>query len=138
MIQIETLEVYSRHLCQQNMNKLYVFGENENQYGSSVQGGGQAVIRPEPNAIGLCTLAAIGSYWTDANILHNKYVILRNVEAILQYSSQFEIIAFPKYGLGTGRANMITECPKTFLFLCTTLLEVFGYNNIAELTIKQF
>lgn len=134
-----TCNVYSTKLCQGHTDKLFVFGENQQQQNSGVKGGGQAVIRPEFNTYGFCTLSEIGRYWEDDNYSDNIIQIETDIRTIkLLLVSQFMHIVFPMYGLGTGRAGMLSSCPKTFLYMSKRLLSEFNFNNLEHLAPPNF
>lgn len=135
---VEVLEVYSIDECLNNPHKLYVFGENEMQKNTKVMGTGQAIIRACPNSFGFCTLNAIHKYWNDTEFKTNTMRIEMDISSLHERAKKFKSIVFPKYGLGTGRAYMISSCPKTFFYMCNRLLEEFGYNNIKYLTAPKF
>lgn len=124
--------------CVHNPEKLYIFGENQEQKGTKVIGGGQAIIRGMPNAFGFCTLSAIGRPWTDDHVGLNIVQIEKDIADLRQIMRDFEDVVFPAYGLGTGRARMPQSCPKTFLYLCNRLLEDFQFNNIYYLESPKF
>jgi hypothetical protein len=138
MVMTEVVEIYSIDECLSNPDKLYVFGENEKQKGSKVMGGGQAIIRVCPNSFGFCTLSGIGESWRDKNITANKMRIELDIAELRKRSYKYTSIVFPKHGLGTGRARMIQDAPKTFLYLCLRLLEEFDYNNMYYLSSAKF
>ena len=135
---IEVEKIYTRSLVQQNPNKLFVFGDNEVHKNTYVIGGGQAVIRGIRNTFGICTLESIGIYWNDKNYVNNIAKISDDIKELLYKSENYDTIVFPYYGLGTGRASMQSNCPRTFLYLCNILLETFNYNNLENLEPKQF
>lgn len=135
---IEIEKVYTRKIVEENPNKLFVYGENEHQKYSSIIGGGQAVIRGMENSFGFRTLTSINKYWKDENYLINVCTIIDDVLTLEMLSKNYDVVVFPHFGLGTGRAYMQYYCPKTFLFLCNILLEKFGYNNLQNLIPKQF
>jgi len=136
-MKIEIEKIYSRELVQNNPNKLYIFGENVNQQYTHAVGGGQAVIRGLKNTFGFCTLDDIGVYWKDEEYVMNAEKIMTDILSLLIRSKGYDCIVFPYYGLGTGRANL-QKAPKTFLFLCNQLFDIFGYNNLENLKPSNF
>lgn len=108
---------------------MYIFGDNCQHIGK----GGQAIIRDEPNTFGISTKYDIMHSYSDTRLLENKINILQEIEAIKSLSDNFYSVVFPKYGLGTGLAALHWRAPKTFIFLCTVLLEEFNFNNMAFL-----
>jgi hypothetical protein len=135
---IEIVTTYSEDLVQRHPDRLFVFGENQAQKNTKAKGGGQALIRPFDNSFGFCTLEAIGQPWTDEHLGSNVTQIMADCLALKRRASSYNSVAFPRYGLGTGRAGMQKNAPKTFLFLCQQLLNEFGYNNLAYLEPPRF
>ena len=137
-MRVETIEIYSREIVEANPSKLFIFGENQMQQTSRKPGGGQAVIRGLDNTFGFCTLSAIGIFWKDGQFTLNKQQIDTDIDTIKYISVNYDTLVFPKFGLGTGRANMLTDCPRTFLYMSTRLLEEFGFNNVENLVSRKF
>lgn len=126
-------ELYTRKKVEDNPQNLYVFGENEAQQGTTRIGAGQAVIRGLDNTFGFCTKESIMDFWSDKDYPNNINKIESDIKALIDKSKEFEVIVFPKMGLGTGLSALPSVAPKTFLYLSRRLLEVFGYNNIEHL-----
>lgn len=136
---LQVCNMYSEKLCESNPDTLFVFGENQKQQNSGVKGGGQAIIRPCVNSYGFCTLSEIGKYWSDINYSDNIIQIEKDIKGCKQFLlAEYLSICFPLYGLGTGRANMTSLCPKTFLYMCKRLLSEFNFNNLEFLTPPNF
>lgn len=108
----------------ENRSIAYVFGDNEHRTGF----GGQAKeMRGEPNAIGIATLREPGYPWSDDNYEHNCSVIDADLMKLWNWGPT--IIVFPSDGIGTGLALLREEAPRTFEYLNTKLLEMFGIKN---------
>ena len=107
-------------LLRKNKDKVYLFGDNLLGRGK----GGQAVIRDEPNAIGIPTKKAPsmdeGSFFNDADYLENVKAIDK---AFAQIPEGKEVV-LPEDGLGTGRARLEKEAPRTFKYLQDRLAEL--------------
>lgn len=130
-------ELFSKDICRQNPNHLFVFGDNTQKVGM----GGQAFIREEPNAVGISTKFSPGAYFSDEQFEANKELIEKDIAEVneLMESGRFTTLVFPTAGLGWGRANIQQECPKTALYLCQRLLEEYNFNNLADLiNTRQF
>lgn len=130
-IPIVVLEQYNLANVLKNPNILYVFGDNAMRVGS----GGQAHIRSAKNTTGIATKMSISEYFYDENFEQSKNIIDNDISRIIakMERGEYNILAFPKAGFGWGRAEMQTHCPKTALYLCSRLLEEFGFNNIQDL-----
>lgn len=133
-IEIEETDIFSIEICENNPTKLYIFGDNVTGQGK----GGQAIIRDMNNSYGISTKTSPYQYFTDESYDINIEHININIWNIKSIAKDYNKIVFPSQGLGTGRARMMQECPKTFLYLCNILLEEFGYNNLKNLCSKNF
>jgi hypothetical protein len=124
-------DFYSIKECKKNLEKLYVFGDNEAKYGNS----GQACIRDISNSIGLATKKDPSKYWSDDDYFENIKSIDSDIFSIKEsyINDMYEAVVFPIKGLGTGLSNMQEKCPRTFLYLCERLLNEFGFNNLNSL-----
>jgi hypothetical protein len=112
-----------------NPQKIYVYGDNDQRSGL----GGQAIIRNEPNTIGIRTKKKPstdkGAYYTDKEFESNKKKILEDINKILDELLFGATIIFSEGGYGTDRAKLKEKAPKTYDFLCDILLKKFGYHN---------
>lgn len=135
--QISRLNIYTIESCNNNPNALFVFGDNILRSGR----GGQAIIRECANAIGIATKVSPAVYMNDEQYLINQISIdadIMNIRKAMA-NNDYSTLVFPTAGLGWGRAQMQSKCPKTALYLSQRLLEEFGYNNIEDLVnSKQF
>lgn len=133
-MKIETFTNYSKILVQNNLNILFVFGDNIKQTGF----GGTAIIRNQPNTIGIPTknepTILPQAYFSDDNLLRNKSVILHSIaeifDRIYRVPMYYKALGFPISGIGTGLANMKEKCPKTKEFLDSILKLVFNFDNL--------
>lgn len=123
--------MYSEARCRQNPKKLYVFGDNEERIGH----GGQAIIRSEPNAVGLATKESIMNFWSDKELESNKAVIDADIEHIKKTFDlgEYEKIVLPIAGFGFGLARIQTKAPRTAIYLCQRLMDEFNFNNLETL-----
>ena len=128
---LKVQNVYSEEDCKSNPNCLYVFGDNVDRMGH----GGQATIRDCTNAIGIATKLTCRDCMTDSNYAWNQGIINTDIKAIqTKYNFPgYNTLVLPRNGVGTGLANMQQRCPKTFIYLCTRLMEEFSYNNVFNL-----
>ena len=116
----ETIGRMSPLTLRENPDKVYLFGDNLEGKGK----GGQAVVRDEPNAIGIPTKKAPrrdeGAYFNDADLQENKAAI---DEAFNKIPDEATVV-IPKDGLGTGLADLANKAPKTFKYLQEKLAEL--------------
>lgn len=123
-------ENYTPQLLRANPNKLFLFGDNNLRTGK----GGQAIIRNEPNALGISTKLrpanTADAFMSDTQLAENKAVIDSDIrKAKERAAKEGKIIALPKGGFGTGLAALATKAPQTFAYLNKRLQEEFGFNN---------
>jgi hypothetical protein len=113
-------KLYSVVLLRKHPDKVFLFGDNLKGYGK----GGQAIIRDEINAIGIPTKKSPSmdktAFFTDTEYTYNKKVI---DEAFMKIPKDKTIVV-PKDNLGTGRAQLTTKAPKTWLYLQEKLKEL--------------
>lgn len=126
-----TSENYTSELLRINSDKLFLFGDNNQRVGT----GGQAIIRNEPNAIGISTKLlpkdTADAFMTDSDLASNKITINEDIRKVKERASkEGKTIVLPKGGFGTGLAKLATKAPQTFAYLNKRLQEEFGFNNI--------
>ena len=123
-------ENYTPELLRANPDKLFLFGDNNTRSGK----GGQAIIRDEPNAMGISTKKlpsnAAEAFMSDTELASNKATINSDIyKAIQKAAKEGKTIVLPKGGFGTGLAALATKAPLTFAYLNKRLQEEFGFNN---------
>jgi hypothetical protein len=98
---------------------LYIFGDNDVGVGK----GGQAIIRDEPNAIGIPTKKEPNNretaFYTDLEFEENKKKIHLSIVKVLKefMKSKYTTLVLPAGGLGTGLSKLPEKAPKTFKYL---------------------
>lgn len=105
-------EFYSIPLLLDNLDTLFVFGDNLQRYGCA----GQACIRHQPNSFGIATkispTASEEAYFSNnmntEAIIEAEFYSLQMVAQANNYST----VVFPAAGLGTGLAKLETKAPK--------------------------
>ena len=119
-MKILSAKIFSVNLVKKNPDKVFLFGDNLKGYGK----GGQAIIRDEPNAIGIPTKKAPSmdktAFFTDAEYASNKKVIDEAFTKI----PRGKTIVVPKDNLGTGREQIKKKAPKTWFYLQEKLKEL--------------
>lgn len=100
----------SSELCRANPKKWYVFGDNLIQKGKA----GQAVIRDEPNAIGVPTKRlpsmAANAFFSDKE---DEYVAVRKQLLYLwEKHKSGEVVVLPEQKIGSGLAKLWEFSPK--------------------------
>ena len=125
IVEIEA-NYYTPELLRANLDKIYVFGDNNERQGKK----GQASIRDEANAMGISTKlrpsADENAFMTDAQGSANAAVIDSDIAKI---KATGKTVVFPKDGLGTGLAALKSKAPWTYAYLVSRLKEEFGFNN---------
>lgn len=121
-------EYYTPELCKANPNKLWVFGDNLLKTGK----GGQAIIRDEPNALGIPTKVypsqVPDSFFSDDPVTLNylKHFYDEVFDELVEYSDYSSTIVFPAQGLGTGLSEMPERAPLLLAFLDGKISELLG------------
>lgn len=127
---------YSIDQCRKNPTSIFIFGDNYNMRSGN---GGQAIIRDQDNAIGICTKWNPGTedkdYFDDKDYEKIIKLIDEDINRVNMYIEEkgYKDIVFPFQGIGTGLSTMQTKAPKVFCYLTVRLLEEWKFNNISAL-----
>ena len=117
-------EYFSVKQCEENPDKLYVFGDNTLRSGKK----GQAVIRNCENSFGIPTKKFPSmsemSFFSDEP--EELMLVEIALDQLYELSKIYGTIVFPKDGLGTGLAKMNTKSPKLFWYLKSKIKLLFG------------
>ena len=123
---VEIQKIFSIEDCNNNPNKIYIFGDNLCGIGK----GGQAIIRDCSNAFGIPTKRAPSmnnnAFFSDQ---FDEYEAVKaKIEKLItldRYKTDITFV-FPTAGLGTGLAQMKTKSPKLFKYMNEQLNKHFG------------
>jgi len=122
-MQVKKLKRYTVDSVRSNPECVFIFGDNL----LGIGGGGQAIIRNEPNSYGIPTKKSpsmsSNSFFMDSEYDQNVDIINKAIENI---PSGYDCIVFPEDGLGTGLAELPTRAPKTFSYLVDAINKRFG------------
>ena len=123
---VELQKHFSVEDCNNNPDKIYVFGDNLIHKGK----GGQAIIRDCRNTYGIPT-KRLPSMDEDSffNDDFDEYEAVKSaIEKliILKHSRKDTTFVFPEDGLGTGLAQMNIKSPKLFKYMNEQLNKHFG------------
>ncbi len=129
MIHSEIWSWFSVYELRDNPDKIFVFGDNLQEWGKA----GQAVIRDEPNAMGIPTKVKPtmeeDAFFTDEEPA-GKHFRIDIEKAIRKISTRAKeesaVVVFPASGIGTGLASMRTKAPNAFSYLNHRIMEEFG------------
>ena len=121
-------EHYTPKALQARPECLFLFGDNEDHAGTR----GQAVIRHEPNAIGIVTkrrpFMNEDSFYDDDDYEANQSAIDESFEMLRKRiessGMEYKFIFIPHDGLGTGLAQLPQRAPKTFVYLLGLLYDL--------------
>ena len=102
-----SMKKFTPAIVKNNPNKMFVFGDNIARTGK----GGQAIIRDEPNVIGVPTKHSARKFFTDDDYDLAVQVIDEAFQEIDEARGLGKVIVLPEDGLGTGRAG--PKDPKT-------------------------
>ena len=95
-------------------DEYFIFGDNTQRIGK----GGQAKIRHEPNAIGICTKWAPGwdcsaYYWQESEYLEHIKILKEDFKKVWDLLEQGKTVWWPQDGIGTGLAELRSNAPLT-------------------------
>lgn len=115
----------SSFLCQRYPQHIFIYGDNYNRRGR----GGQAIIRNEPNTLGLVTKwypsDNANAYFRDDD-MNASVQITTSFERILDILDQGKSIVLSSQGYGNGYARLPIVAPKLFKKLCDHLNTLCG------------
>ncbi len=120
---------WNRNDVRNNLKHLFIYGDNDISKGV----GGQAIIRYEPNTIGISTKKQPNylstSYYTDVEYDINRMKIDCAIINIIGkfIKGNYTSIVLPVDGLGTGLANLPKHAPKTYTYLNNSIKELMEY-----------
>lgn len=120
---IVTEKMYDSKLLRKYPKYGFIFGDNEKRTGK----GGQAVIRDEPNAIGVRTKASPRKFWSDSHMQNS--VKMMSEDFLRGFNGGYEAIVIPVAGIGTGLAELKRRAPLTNKWLQTVMEQL---NTIAK------
>ena len=115
-----------------NLDSLFVFGDNTKRIGN----GGQAQIRPASNTYGIATKNApcmlYDSCFFDDNNQDDWKILEQDLDGLYKVflSNEYEVLIFPKDGLGTGLSDLPNKAPNLYKFLIMYLNTTFGIKTI--------
>ena len=123
-MKIEYQKFWTVNDVRSTKHKLYIYGDNDIHLGEK----GQAIIRNEPNAMGIPTKKIPsmnkGSFYTDEELEKNKEKIDNAISKVIESLIKYEIIVFPEDGLGTGLYKLDKCAPLTFKYLNDQLAQL--------------
>lgn len=115
---------YSPEYLQSHSDILFVFADNLIRTGSA----GQAIIRYEPNAIGVATKrlptnrpeAFMTGTLDDYRSIESDFILIRNL------AESGRQLVFPSTGLGTGLARLATTAPDLLDYIDSEVTKLIG------------
>lgn len=115
---VRTSAFYTPQLLRANPNFLFVFGDNLQRIGK----GGQALVRDEPNAVGLATKRAPNNHeyaFFDNLAFSDFYEMKKDIELVKALAAyKMVVIPFSTHlELGTGLAELPTRAPALYKLL---------------------
>ncbi len=113
-----TEKLITRTMLRAEPDSLFVFGDNIAGWGL---GGQAAVMRGEPNAVGIPTKwhpTMHGSaFFTDADYDYVRPRIAAQFARLLSCIARGGEVVWPEDGIGTGRAQLQTRAPRIFAMI---------------------
>jgi hypothetical protein len=129
---IVMVKKYTESLVKNNRDIYFVFGDNLIGKGK----GGQAIIRDEPNTIGVPTKKLPNnhskSFFNDEEFESNKKAINKAFKKILKKLNDGFFIALPTNGLGTGLSRLPEKAPLTNDYLKKLINKLKEKYNVIE------
>jgi len=114
---VSTVPVLSVALLRNMPTTVFAFGDNMEQKGK----GGQAVVRGEPNAVGIPTKWAPSTkeeaYFTDADFSEVRASIDAAVSTLRRHLLEGRSVVLPEDGVGTGLAELPKRAPKIYAYI---------------------
>ncbi len=102
-------------LCREDLTALVVFGDNLQRRGSGPNSG-QAVIRGEPNAVGIPTKREPSNdpraFLTDADLPAIRAAATPAFTRLAGHLRAGGVVVWPAEGIGTGRARLRESAPR--------------------------
>lgn len=128
---------YTVELVRSKPDILFIFGDNTYRTGK----GGQAVIRDEPNTLGIATKyhpsMVPSSFFSDDSKSYTA--LINDISTLLRYvhcpkQLEYSKIALPYNGLGTGLAQLPKRAPKLYETLVKLVYKDNGvpYEHLLE------
>lgn len=114
--------------CRRNPRSLFVFGDNLVGKGKK----GQAVIRGEPNSVGIPTKKAprlaAGAFFEDSELESNKAAIYLARDRVVELmgSGNYDELVLPADGWGAGLAQLPERAPQTYKVVLEVYEELAG------------
>jgi hypothetical protein len=128
-VKVRYEKVITVEMCRENPDQIFVFGDNLIHKGKA-PGSGQAVIRDEPNAIGIPTKRLPSNkpeaFFSDQD---DELKAVRDALADIYRRARGKTVVFPADGVGTGRARMKLKSPRAWNWMNDTLDVHFGIQN---------
>lgn len=116
-------------MCRANPDAIFIFGDNLIHKGKA-PGSGQAVIRDEPNAMGIPTKRLPSNkpeaFFSDTE---DEIKAVRDALAEIYKRARGKTVIFPSDGVGTGRAKMKQKSPRAWARMNHILDEHFDIQN---------
>jgi len=103
-----TMKTFTSQKVKNNPNKIFVFGDNLARTGKA----GQAVIRDNPNTIGIPTKISPSKYFSDDNYDEAVKAIDEALALIEDARGKGKVVVLPEDGIGTGLAKLDEKAPR--------------------------
>ena len=103
-----SMKKFTPGIVKNNPNKIFVFGDNLARTGKA----GQAIIRDEPNVIGVPTKISPRKFFSDDNFDEAVEAIDEAFLKIDEARGLGKVVVLPEDGLGTGLAQLEEKAPR--------------------------
>lgn len=120
-------KTWTSKTCQRYPKFIFIFGDNDECRGKR----GQAIIRDEPNAMGIPTKKRPtydpSSFYSDDEYYQNIEKIDDAIESIKENLVNYDGLMYPINGIGTGLSQLDIKAPKTYKYLNIQIRKLFRY-----------
>jgi hypothetical protein len=130
-------KMWTPETCRKYPTYLFIFGDNDVGRGKA----GQAVIRDEPNAMGIPTKKEpstyLNAFYTDREYASNIEKIRDAIESIKKQLDDYDAIMYPYNGIGTGLSQLEDRAPKTYTYLMKQIRALLKYAKAIKKVKKE-
>lgn len=107
---------YTPEMCRAEPAALFAFGDNVRRIGRGPKSG-QAIIRDEPNAVGIVTKSTPWKHLSDADLELFRSLNGPAFSKLAAHLQAGDVVAWPADGIGTGRAGLPERAPRLWASL---------------------
>jgi hypothetical protein len=122
---VKRIKWISQDLMRAHPEWWFVFGDNEARVG---RGGQAAVMRYEPNSIGVVTKRKperdADAYWSDADAEAHIAAFDADFDQVVERLRAGEVVVIPFDGIGTGMSELPVRAPRVYAHIQARIADV--------------